>query len=71
RLPVSNQVDMKILGGLSLGTRERAVLVQVDNQRLLLGVAPGRVSILQNLSSQVLEKNNFDTELKQSMEGQQ
>ncbi|MDH5766538.1 MAG: flagellar biosynthetic protein FliO, partial [Gammaproteobacteria bacterium] len=56
RLPVSNQVDMKILGGLSLGTRERAVLVQVDDQKLLLGVAPGRVSILQNLSPKTVEK---------------
>ncbi len=46
RLPVSNQVDMKVLGGLSLGTRERAVLIQVEGQRLLLGVAPGRVETL-------------------------
>ncbi len=46
RLPVTNQVEMKVLGGLSLGTRERAVLVQVEGKRLLLGVSPGRVATL-------------------------
>lgn len=46
RLPVNNQVEMKVLGGLSLGTRERAVLVQVEGHRILLGVAPGRVDTL-------------------------
>ena len=46
RLPVNNQVDMKVLGGLSLGTRERAILVQVEGHRILLGVAPGRVDTL-------------------------
>ncbi|MDH5485125.1 MAG: flagellar biosynthetic protein FliO [Gammaproteobacteria bacterium] len=46
RLPATNQVEMKILGGLSLGTRERAILIEVDNTRLLIGVAPGRVNML-------------------------
>ena len=46
RLPVNNQVEMKVLGGLSLGTREKAVLVQVEGKRLLLGVAPGRGNTL-------------------------
>jgi flagellar protein FliO/FliZ len=42
----SGKVPMKILGGVSLGTRERAVLVEVGGKHLLLGVAPGRVSTL-------------------------
>lgn len=37
---------VKVLGGLSLGARERLVLVQVGEQQLLLGVAPGRVQTL-------------------------
>jgi flagellar protein FliO/FliZ len=36
----------RILGGLSLGARERVVLLQVGDQQLLLGVAPGRVQTL-------------------------
>jgi flagellar protein FliO/FliZ len=65
RLPVNNQVEMKILGGLSLGTREKAVLVQVEGQRLLLGVAPGRVSTLHVMDQ---ESPGFNQQLQQAME---
>ncbi|HKK13123.1 MAG TPA: flagellar biosynthetic protein FliO [Gammaproteobacteria bacterium] len=37
---------LRILGGLSMGARERVVLVQVGDKQLLLGVAPGRVQTL-------------------------
>ena len=45
--------QMKILGGLSMGTRERVVLLQVGKQQLLLGVAPGRVQTLHVLEDPV------------------
>jgi len=38
--------SLKILGGLSLGSRERVVLLQVGDEQLLVGVAPGRVQAL-------------------------
>jgi len=38
--------SMKLLGGLSLGQRERALLVQVGETQILLGVAPGSVRTL-------------------------
>ncbi|MCB1876006.1 MAG: flagellar biosynthetic protein FliO [Chromatiales bacterium] len=37
---------LKILAGRSLGPRERLVLVQVGEEQLLIGVAPGRVQTL-------------------------
>ncbi len=37
---------LKLLGGISVGTRERVVLVQVGQQQLVLGVAPGLVQTL-------------------------
>lgn len=37
---------LKTLGGLSLGGRERIILVQVGDTQLLLGVAPGRIQTL-------------------------
>lgn len=37
---------LRILGGLSLGSRERVVLLQVGDTQLLLGVAPGHVQTL-------------------------
>ena len=38
--------SMKLLGGISLGQRERAVLIQVGETQMLLGVAPGSVRTL-------------------------
>ena len=38
--------SLRVLGGLSMGTRERVVLLQVGETQLLLGVAPGRVQTL-------------------------
>jgi len=37
---------LRVLGGLSMGSRERVVLIQAGNTQLLLGVAPGRVQTL-------------------------
>lgn len=38
--------NMRILAGLSLGSRERIVVVEVGDTQLLLGVAPGRIESL-------------------------
>ena len=37
---------LRILGGLSMGSRERVVLIQAGETQLLVGVAPGRVQTL-------------------------
>lgn len=46
RLPMASKADLSVLGGVSLGPRERAVLLQIGTTRLLVGVAPGRVQTL-------------------------
>jgi len=46
---------MKVLAALPLGQRERAVLVQVGQEQLLLGVAPGRVSLLKHFDAPVVD----------------
>ena len=46
RIQGSVQGRMRILAGLPLGSRERVVLLQVGDEQILLGVAPGRVSRL-------------------------
>ena len=38
--------ELKVLGGLSVGQRERVVLIQVGEKQILVGVAPGRVNAL-------------------------
>lgn len=37
---------LRILGGVSLGVRERVVLLQAGNKQLVLGVSPGRIQTL-------------------------
>ncbi|HKJ76808.1 MAG TPA: flagellar biosynthetic protein FliO, partial [Gammaproteobacteria bacterium] len=44
---------IRVLGGMSMGQRERVVLVQVGETQLLLGVAPGRVQTLHVLDKPV------------------
>lgn len=44
---------MKIVAGISLGARERVVLMQVGEQQVLLGVSPGRVQMLCSLDKPV------------------
>lgn len=65
RLPGNNLVDMKVIGGLSLGTREKAVLIEVENTRLLIGVTPGHIQTLHVLGTQGEQKPAFDKTLQQ------
>ena len=41
--------SLKLQGGLSVGTRERVMLVEIKDTWLVLGVAPGRVNVLHSL----------------------
>jgi len=54
RFQVAAGGGLRVLGGLSMGARERVVLLQVGETQLLLGVAPGRVQTLHVLD-QVLD----------------
>jgi flagellar protein FliO/FliZ len=44
---------LRIIANLSLGPKERAVLIQVGQQQLLVGVAPGQVTTLHVLTEHV------------------
>ncbi|WP_268746571.1 flagellar biosynthetic protein FliO [Nitrincola sp. A-D6] len=46
---------LRVVAAMSLGNRERAVLVQVGEQQLLLGVAQGQVSLLKSFDQPVIE----------------
>jgi len=50
RLPTAGNSTLRLLGGIAVGQRERVVLVKAGNERLLLGVAPGRVQMLHALT---------------------
>ncbi len=42
---VSSQ-SLKLIGGISLGNRERVVLMKVGDQQILLGITPGQIQKL-------------------------
>jgi flagellar protein FliO/FliZ len=45
-LSSNSSEKMRMLGGLSLGLREKVVLLQVGKKQLILGVTPGRIETL-------------------------
>jgi len=47
--------NMKVLAGLAVGTRERLVLVQVGEQQLLVGVAPGSVNAIASFDEPIVD----------------
>lgn len=52
------QGQLKVVGGVSLGSRERVVLLQVGSQQLVLGVAPGRIQTLHVLDEPLSMESN-------------
>ncbi|RMG27743.1 MAG: flagellar biosynthetic protein FliO [Gammaproteobacteria bacterium] len=67
--------QLRILGGLSMGTREKVVLIQVGEEQLLLGVAPGTVRTLHRLEKPLAVRSgdagaaDFATGLQRLMQG--
>lgn len=45
---------MKVVASLALGPRERLVVVEVGEQQLLLGLAPGRITTLHTFTTPVI-----------------
>lgn len=61
RFSSAAQGSLKIVAGLSMGSRERLVLVQVGQEQVLIGVAPGRVQTLHVLDHPIeLEASGDD-----------
>lgn len=67
---------LRVLGGLSVGQRERIVLVQVGKEQLLIGLAPGQIRTLHVLdekvsinASSVTQSNSFAERLQSALKG--
>ncbi|MFT4564445.1 MAG: flagellar protein FliO/FliZ [Gammaproteobacteria bacterium] len=50
---------IKLLDGLPIGTRERIVLLEVQNQRILVGISPGRIQALHTFSVDAFAEKSF------------
>lgn len=59
-MQLSGSQKIKLLSGLSLGAREKVILIQVENKRLVLGVAQGQVSTLHVLDGEFESSDNED-----------
>jgi flagellar protein FliO/FliZ len=67
---------IKVVGGVSVGHRERVLVLEVADQWIVVGVSPGRVSSIANLPRQEQAKpaenlpasNNFAVWLKQTID---
>ena len=68
--------SVRIVGGVSVGSRERVLVVEVADQWIVVGVAPGRVNGLATMPRQETAAGvappstspNFSTWLKQTIE---
>ena len=56
---------LQVKASLSVGARERVVLVKTGDKVLVLGVAPGRINTLHVLDETALAGNNFAELMKQ------
>lgn len=52
-LTQQNSSQLKVVANLSLGAKERIMVVQVGEQQLVLGVSPQQISLLTNLETPI------------------
>ena len=72
----SQQLPMKLIGGLNLGHREKVIVVEVADQWLVLGVTPQQITKLAELEKRELAapdtsgpiQNNFADWLKKTLD---
>ncbi|WP_339668418.1 flagellar biosynthetic protein FliO [Dasania marina] len=72
---MANQ-HMKVVSTLSLGTREKAMLIEVGDKQILIGVAPGSINALHVFDEKVVitdaeQPHDFANKLKQFIHKQQ
>ncbi len=58
--------NLKVLGGVSVGQRERIVLVQAGDTQLLVGVAPGEIRTLHVMDEPIATQDNANQTTKVS-----
>ena len=65
---------LRVVGGLSMGSRERIVLLQVGDEQILVGITPGSIRALHKLENPVqveqtapLVNENFAVKLNQAI----
>ena len=71
-----SNAQVKILGGVNVGQREKVVVIQIADTQLVIGVAPGQVNALHVFDKPVLSNEGkpasetFATRLHAALKGQ-
>ena len=52
-LTQQNSSQIKVIASLSLGAKERVIVVQIGDQQMVLGVCPQQISLLKNLDTPI------------------
>ncbi|WP_419147853.1 flagellar biosynthetic protein FliO [Pseudoalteromonas 'SMAR'] len=62
---IVNQKDFKVIRSISLGTKERLLVIELDNKQHLLGVTPSNINYLYQLETPLdgLNQAPFASEL--------
>lgn len=55
---------IKLVGGINVGGRERVLLLEIGEQWVVIGVAPGHVSTLTTMPRQAITPNADNTQTK-------
>jgi flagellar protein FliO/FliZ len=72
--PTAGKGIVKVVGGVSLGPRERAVVIEAGDKRILVGVAPGRVQTLclldDDISDGLVAESSSENEFSNQLDAQ-
>ncbi|HEX7387896.1 MAG TPA: flagellar biosynthetic protein FliO [Castellaniella sp.] len=59
------RANLKVLGTLSLGARSSVAIIQVEDSRLVVGITPQQITLLQTLPAQ--SQANFSESLNKAV----
>ncbi len=57
---------MRVIGGLSVGNRERVVVVEIGDKQMVLGVAPGNIQKIHVFEESIIDEDEPDKGFQQS-----
>nr|WP_242441598.1 flagellar biosynthetic protein FliO [Pseudoalteromonas piscicida] len=68
---IVNQKDFKVIRSISLGTKERLLVIELDNKHHLLGVTPNNINYLYQLETPLanVDQSPFANELQKFLAG--
>jgi len=58
RFGPANQQGIKLVANLTIGTKERVVVVEVENEQYLLGVTSSQINLLQKLPHNISKNDH-------------